>query len=204
MNKNYYNYSEEAKTGIDCIKGLFSHTDANGVLSYIEYHNDENVNDEDAYYDASMTWKEYDIEDTVSEFTTLCEQLHALANSGDYSSDAELNAVYNKYLAPIDVGDLDMKRIDEIGQELFLDAGSVSDEDLDYYEKWKVLFREEANKRLGKNAFSAKLLNGVRRYYRLIELDAPEMIRNIEEVKLAKEFTMYKFCYLECETYKHI
>ena len=201
--KNYYNYFEEVKTGADCINSLYAHT-TDGKLLYVDYHNDENVADErEYYYDAFMRWDEDDRDDAVREFTVLCENLRRIAKADDFSSDAELNEVYNKYLAPIDAGDLDMDRISEIGENLFLDAENVSDEDHDYYAKWEVIFREEANARLGRNAFSAPLLERVRRYYRLIELGAPEIIKNLEEVKLAKDFVRFKFCRFECETYTH-
>ena len=34
--KNYYNYSEEVKTGADCIRNLYAHT-TDGKLLYVDY-----------------------------------------------------------------------------------------------------------------------------------------------------------------------
>lgn len=202
--KKYCNYFKEARNGTDCINFLFAHTAPDGKLLYVDDRNDKDMNDDNAYYyESIMHWGEADRDEAVSKLTVLCEQLRKIAEADDFSSDPELNEIYQKYLAPIDAGDLDMERISEIGENLFFEADNVSEEDHDYYGKWECLFRKEADKRLGCNAFSMSLLSRARRYYRLIKLGAPKIISNAEEVKLAKEFVMFNFCSLECEIDTH-
>ena len=175
-------------TASDYIRALFEET-KDGVLEI--WHEDETG---EGYTDAyPMAWSRADMEELVQQFELLRSQLDRIA-AGEQSE--ELDEIYNIYVLPYDACPFVDEQMDEILDKLDL-ALPLSQEEQVLYEQYIHWQEEQASSRLhGKGYNSFGLISRARRYTRLIELKAPQIIIENEARCLAEELVLYH--YLRC------
>lgn len=170
-------------TASDYIRALFEET-KDGVLEI--WYEDET---DEGYIEAyPMAWSREDMEETVRQFELLRSQLDCIA-AGEQSQ--ELTDIYNIYVRPYDACPFVKEQMDEVLGKLDL-ALPLSQEEQALYEQYIHWQEEQASGRLpakGRNAF--RLLLHARRYTRLMELKAPQIVIENEARCLAEELALY-------------
>ena len=175
-------------TASDYIRALFEET-KDGVLE-IWYEDETNEGYTVAY---AMAWSGADMEELVQQFELLRSQLDRIA-AGEQSE--ELDEIYNIYVLPYDACPFVDEQMDEILDKLDL-ALPLSQEEQVLYERYIHWQEEQTSSRLPKKGRSAfRLIPHARRYTRLMELKAPQIIIENEARCLAEELVLYH--YLRC------
>lgn len=170
-------------TASDYIRALFEET-KDGVLE-IWYEDETN----DGYMIAySMAWSRADMEELVQQFELLRSQLDRIA-AGEQSE--ELAEIYNIYVRPYDACPFVKEQMDEVLGKLDLELPLAYEEQALYeqYIRWQ---EEQASSRLhGRGYNSFGLISRARRYTRLMELKAPQIVIENEAQCLAEELVIY-------------
>ena len=175
-------------TASDYIRALFEET-KDGVLE-IWYEDETNEGYTVAY---AMAWSGADMEELVQQFELLRSQLDRIA-AGEQSE--ELDEIYNIYVLPYDAWPFVDEQMDEILDKLDL-ALPLSQEEQVLYERYIHWQEEQTSSRLPKKGRSAfRQIPHARRYTRLMELKAPQIIIENEARCLAEELVLYH--YLRC------
>ena len=167
------------------IRALFEET-KDGVLE-IWY---EDKTDEGFIAAYPMAWSRADMEELVQQFEILRSQLDRIA-AGEQSE--ELAEIYNIYVRPYDSCPFVKEQMDEVLGKLDL-ALPLAYEEQDLYEQYIRWQEEQASSRLyGKGYNSFGLISRARRYTRLIELKAPQIVIENEAQCLAEELVLYHY-----------
>lgn len=167
------------------IRALFEET-KDGVLE-IWYEDETNEGYTVAY---AMAWSGADMEDLVQQFEILRSQLDRIA-AGEQSE--ELAEIYNIYVRPYDSCPFVKEQMDEVLGKLDL-ALPLAYEEQALYEQYIRWQEEQASSRLhGKGYNSFGLISRARRYTRLIELKAPQIVIENEAQCLAEELVLYHY-----------
>lgn len=170
-------------TASDYIRALFEETKED-VLK-IWYEDETNEGDMVAY---PMAWSRADMEDLVQQFEILRSQLDRIA-AGEQSE--ELAEIYNIYVRPYDACPVDDEQLADVLDKLEL-ALPLFQEEREQYERYIRWQEEQASSRLsgkGYNAFG--LISRARRYTRLMELKAPQIVIENEARCIAEELVLY-------------
>lgn len=170
-------------TASDYIRALFEET-KDGVLE-IWYEDETDKGYTDAY---PMAWSRADMEDLVQQFEILRSQLDRIA-AGEQSE--ELDEIYNIYVRPYDACPFDDEQTDKVLDKLEF-ALPLTQEEQALYERYIHWQEKQASNRLpakGRNAF--QLISHARRYTRLMELKAPQVVIENEARCLAEELVLY-------------
>lgn len=170
-------------TASDYIRALFEET-KDGVLEI--WYEDET--DEGYMIAYSMVWSRADMEDLVQQFEILRSQLDCIT-AGEQSE--ELAEIYNIYVRPYDTCPVDSEQLDDVLDKLDL-ALPLSQEEQALYEQYIHWQEQQASSRLpakGSNALG--LISRARRYTRLMELKAPQIVIENEARCLAEELVLY-------------
>lgn len=179
--------NSSAMTGVEYIRAMFSDTDADGTLLM----EDEEYSDE--FY---MDWTEADVAALTERFEKL---LSALAQLGKFFPHAEtaedlpeaLQAVWHTYIRPYPSHGMDAEELMELSMKE--ETGTaLTVEEQDMLEKERQWLRENALKRLAFNGcHPVNLIQRARRYKKLVQLRAPQIIIAHEERALAEAMALY-------------
>ena len=170
-------------TAGEYIRALFDET-KDGVLEI--WYEDET--DEGYTVAYPMAWGRDDMEDLVRQFELLRSQLDQIA-AGERSE--ELEEIYNIFVRPYDACPFDDEQMNEDLDKLEL-ALPLTQEEQALYERYIHWQEKQASDRLpakGHNAF--RLISHARRYTRLMELKAPQIVIENEARCLAEELVLY-------------
>lgn len=177
------------------VMDLFSRTRDNKLL--ITHYP---TNGEDPYsLSYTMDWSKKDAEEVIFKFQYLVAMLRKLAQlSRDMENDEAVRAglseaelsVWDTFISPFEPFETDLSVI----ADLYLrgEFDELSDEEnslLALHDEW---FEDQYLKRLPYCRLSPKhFINRARRYYHLVQLNAPEIIINEEVRCLAEEMVLY-------------
>ena len=175
-------------TASEYIRALFDETE-DGVLEI--WYEDET--DEGYTVAYPMAWGRDDMEELVRQFELLRSQLDRIA-AGERSE--ELEEIYNIYVRPYDACPFDDEQTDKVLDKLEL-ALPLTQEERTLYEQYIHWQEKQASSRLpakGHNVF--RLISRARRYTRLMELKAPQIVIENEARCLAEELVIYHWSQL--------
>ena len=211
------------------IEQLFIKTDA-GVLNMAQWHMidmDHSIPGVERFY---MKWTEVDKDRILREFGELCDALRKIAPHFDLKAtsapetirDTYLLKIWDKYLQPLDGGDLDMNKVKDIAdrvntqRQMQYIAGSLSQgKELDAYEKdllveymdiavspeereYLLQFEEnqqkDALRRVGGKCFASLLIEQARWTCRTLRRTPPAHILRTQLVSLAYFMTINAAC----------
>lgn len=170
-------------TASEYIRALFDET-KDGVLEI--WYEDET--DEGYTVAYPMAWGRDDMEDLVRQFELLRSQLGRIG-AGERSE--ELDEIYNIYVRPYDMCPFVDEQMDEVLDRLDL-ALPLSQEEQALYEQYIRWQEEQTSSRLSGKRYNAfGLISRARRYTRLMELKAPQIVIENEARCLAEAWVLY-------------
>ena len=170
-------------TASEYIRTLFDETKDRVLEIWYEDETDEGYTV--AY---PMAWGREDMEDLVRQYELLRSQLDQIA-AGERSE--ELEEIFNIFVRPYDACPFDDEQTDKVLDKLEL-ALPLTQEERTLYEQYIHWQEKQASSRLlakGHNAF--RLISHARRYTRLMELKAPQIVIENEARCLAEELVLY-------------
>ena len=174
-------------SGEDYISAMFTNTAADGKL----------LLEDEEYSDVfHMDWTEADVAALTERFEKLLATLTQLGKFFPRAEAAEdlpeeLQEVWNTYLRPYPPHGMDDEELMDISMKE--DMGDVlTDEEQEMLDKERQWLRENALRRLPFNrCHPVKLIQRARRYERLLELRAPQVVVANEERALAEAMALY-------------
>lgn len=222
------------------IQQMFARTDLDGVLFIPGWHADHpgwehdipGSSDEYDSYRCRMDWSARDMDQLTREFETLYAQLKAIApaydgmniSEGEIKEDLKdplLLQIWKKYLAPFDVGNIDMDRLQDIMERMRISslikmiAGdlaqgiklseldrellvsymdiSVSREEMALHKRYEQTIRTDAEERIGKKLCAYEVVFHARRLCRLMNLGAPKVVIDSEARTFAAAMAVNRF-----------
>jgi len=176
------------------IDALFENT-VNNIL--VVDNLDESFDEERTKYSCTMNWTKADAEKAKEDFSNLFAQIQKI--SFRWKSEPlleDLFEIYSKYIKDFeeryDVGNIEDS--DSIEGKIFL-GKELTKEEQEYYDKYIDDLREQANDRLGEdNQFSLNLISRARRFCRLLQLNAPQIVVENEVKAFATSYVLFRFC----------
>ena len=220
------NSMDEITNPYDLIDLMFERTDEDGIL-YIPAFNEK---DED--YRCRVDWNLARYESLKTEFKKHYDFIKQIAllehlldgtesSAKEVLKSDELIGFWNKFIRPLDIGEIDMQKALDIADRLetmeivrdiaqkIADNGSllesdrqflaeyidinVSAEDKRYFEQYLEARYKDAEKRLGKRQGSFGFILRSMRLCRLIAMNAPKIVVDIEACALAAAMLFYKY-----------
>ena len=211
---------------------MFQRTDLDQIVYIPGWHYDwagwewgaAGSTDEYNSYRCGMDWTMVDMERIIARFQKLYAALEKIApHFSDVSaiSDPELQAVWHKYLAPLDIGNLSPEKLrdidDRLGTQLWIQKiasnfskgvaledfeksalieymeVSVSPEEKACYEQYKKNLYKDAERRVGGKICAFDVIFRARRVCRLLQLKAPFIVIQNEARILAAAMALNAF-----------
>lgn len=235
-NKIYDSMSDIELTANDFITLMFERTDENGILYIPGWHydrisGDEKNTDEDDSYRCKVDWNLYKFENFQKEFEGLNNALKEIANFREEIDDnidnakkflsKEVFTIWDTYIRPFDIGDIDMEKINDIEDRMetiawvkriakdiangntiekfekevlseYLDV-KVSNEEIAYRNEYINRVFKDSEKRVGNNICAYDVVIRAMRLCRLYNLNAPKLVINYEARQLAAAMVLHNF-----------
>ncbi len=170
--KNAFSIDENSAytnlTPSQCISAMFEHTDSDGNLYLPEWPYDNNDGEQTHYYTCKMNWNKSDCDKAVTDYESLYKVLAELAEKHDSLKSS----------------------LDE-NRDLLSDA---------QLKVWNTYIRglgsmnpSEAEKRVGNNLAAYDVVIRAQRLYKLLSLEAPQIIINHEANLLAQAMVIHNY-----------
>lgn len=170
-------------SGPDYIRAMYANTH-DGKLT---------IGDEDNGMEIlGIDWNEQSMEEVIAYFETLLAALTRLGQmiAGE-TVPGELREVYDTYIKPYPDHGMDPEMLYDISMKAELNM-PLTEEEAELLDKHIDWLRENALTRLPFNRCNpSPVIQRARRYVRLMQLNAPAMVMNIEARYLAEELVFY-------------
>lgn len=193
-NKNVF---EECTSGEEYIQLMYEKMDENGVVITPGWYFMEEWEHQKR---CTLRWSKEDCLAIAGKFTRLKKLLTAFARES-LREDAQvlqlvLNeeafAVWNTYLRPLDLSEFDMDAIQEIDERTMCEMPLTPEEEA-LFARYEQAIRDQVAQRMGSRLCAYEQYMRAKRYCKLLELNAPEIVCQNEEKYLAAAMVCHAF-----------